>query len=976
MYPELVGPLVVALAGCLTVVLFLLLARPVLRRLAGRQLARRPADALIVVSGALLGTALIVASLVVGDSLDRSVRQAAHDVLGPVDQMARAASISQGDEAERRLSALESSPLVDGVLTVRHDLAAVTRGTGQRVRAEPRAIAFEVDFRAAAGFGGPHPSGLDVEDPGPGGVVINSNLAGELRAEVGDRVDVYLYGRPHAFRVTAVVPSTGVAGMGLGAAQNNNAFVTEGVVQSAALAAGSEPTTTVLVSNRGDVEAGAELSDRVTGAMTDALGGLEAHGVVVTQPKVEVLDNAERTSAQLGSLFLFIASFAIIAGVLLLVNVFVMLADERRGQLGMLRAIGMRRRRVTGEFALEGAAYAAVAAALGAAVGLLVGRVIVVLAVNILNNFSRDDNQLTLVFDVRWQSLFNGMASGFVLAFVAVVLTSVRIARGNIIAAIRDLPAAVGRTPRRRSTVASVAATVLFSAAAVPAIAANNGALTYLLPALAATAAVPWASRFFRPRTVVTVVALFVLGWGLVAHLVRPHIYDEASNAPYIVMGTMLSFAAVVLVTQHQRLLLRPLRPAVDRPGEGGLAVRLAVTYPTARPFRTGATLAMYCMVVMVIVLLAQISALIHAGVRTAVTDASAGWTLRADFNPSTPLPDPALVGSYRQGDVTGVVPLVAAAGYGTDPLDRWTQPLPVLAVGYSGELVDPHPALQDRLASLPDDDAAWRLPITNPSYVLVDQFYGAPGGPPGKPLEPAMVIKVTDPRSGAVSTRIIAGILEDGTAFYGTSAGEPRFPILMSNFSVRTTFGADAKLASMLLRTSPGANRASLVNELQAGFLSNSLVVTDIPAAVRNTYAANTQMFRLMQGYLAMGLVVAISGLGVVMVRSVRERRRSIGVLRALGLRARALRRAMLIESTFIALEGVAIGTALGLLTTWLLFQNSPAFAGLDASYPVAWAEISVTVGLALVGSFLATAVPARRAAAVRPALAVRVPD
>jgi len=37
--------------------------------------------------------------------------------------------------------------------------------------------------------------------------------------------------------------------------------------------------------------------------------------------------------------FLFIASFSIVAGIMLLVNIFVMLADERRGQLGMLRAV-------------------------------------------------------------------------------------------------------------------------------------------------------------------------------------------------------------------------------------------------------------------------------------------------------------------------------------------------------------------------------------------------------------------------------------------------------------------------------------------------------------------------------------------------------------------------------------------------------------------------------------------------------------
>ena len=69
-------------------------------------------------------------------------------------------------------------------------------------------------------------------------------------------------------------------------------------------------------------------------------------------------------------------------------------------------------------------------------------------------------------------------------------------------------------------------------------------------------------------------------------------------------------------------------------------------------------------------------------------------------------------------------------------------------------------------------------------------------------------------------------------------------------------------------------------------------------------------------------------------------------------------------------------MGTLLGVLTTWLLYRNSPAFETLDVAFPIAWAEIVFTVGLAFVASFVATLVPARRAAAVRPAMAVRVSD
>jgi putative ABC transport system permease protein len=80
--------------------------------------------------------------------------------------------------------------------------------------------------------------------------------------------------------------------------------------------------------------------------------------------------------------------------------------------------------------------------------------------------------------------------------------------------------------------------------------------------------------------------------------------------------------------------------------------------------------------------------------------------------------------------------------------------------------------------------------------------------------------------------------------------------------------------------------------------------------------------------------------------------------------------------ESTLLALEGVVTGTVLGVLTTWLLFQNSAAFATLDTSFPIAWVPITVTVLFTLLASLLVTARPAHRAAQVKPAVALRVAD
>jgi putative ABC transport system permease protein len=133
-------------------------------------------------------------------------------------------------------------------------------------------------------------------------------------------------------------------------------------------------------------------------------------------------------------------------------------------------------------------------------------------------------------------------------------------------------------------------------------------------------------------------------------------------------------------------------------------------------------------------------------------------------------------------------------------------------------------------------------------------------------------------------------------------------------------------------------------------------------------------QFIHLMQGYLALGLVVGIAGLGVVMVRAVRERRRQIGVLRALGFPGIAIRRAFVAESSFVAAEGILIGVALALVTAWRLVGSASFGEGLPFAIP--WGPLALLVAGTLVVSLLATAAPAQQASKIRPAVALRITD
>ncbi|MFI8931059.1 ABC transporter permease [Streptomyces sp. NPDC053474] len=114
---------------------------------------------------------------------------------------------------------------------------------------------------------------------------------------------------------------------------------------------------------------------------------------------------------------------------------------------------------------------------------------------------------------------------------------------------------------------------------------------------------------------------------------------------------------------------------------------------------------------------------------------------------------------------------------------------------------------------------------------------------------------------------------------------------------------------------------------------------------------------------YALLGLAIVIAVLGVVntLALSVVERTREIGLLRAIGLARRQLRRMIRLESVVIAVFGAVLGLALGLV--WgVSMQQVLALQGLKA-FAVPWSTIvAVVVGSVVVG-IVAALLPALRA-------------
>jgi putative ABC transport system permease protein len=942
------------LVALLAIPFVVILARSVLvRRLATRHTTRRPVEALLVIVGSLLGTAIITGSFVVGDTINRSIRAVAYDQLGPIDETVTV-PITQGEEIRARFADLRGAH-TDGVLTFTTAPAAVV-ATGRNGGTQPRAQLLEVDFAAARRFGGdPAATGIAGATPAEGRAAITADLANRLGLRVGSKLRSFASGGSVELTVDRVLPRRGVAGYWpIDARQQSyNVFVAPGTIERLTGAAvpgapAEPPRQVVAISNEGGVEDGAAGTAAVTRAADRSLVGSDAR---VQPVKQDVLDRADKAGQSLSQLYFTIGMFAVAAGILLLVNVFVMLADERRSELGMLRAVGMRRRTLVAALATEGWMYAVLASTLGALLGIGFGRLIAWRADTILTS-GREVNALHLTFTFDWSTVLTGFAVGLAVATGTILLASVRIARVNIIQAIRDITVAPRRRPRRRMAWLGATAVVLGILLTIAGFTRPDQYGVMTGPMLVMVGSAPWLARQLPARAVYTWVSVAVMVWA-VACFVPLAALDATIEIPlFLVQGLALTAAAVYLVTAYLDSIGHLL-------GDRGssLAIRLGLAYPLARRFRTAMTIGMFAIIVLTLVYMSEISFMFRGRTDDIARNLSGGFGVELVSNPNSPASAAKLA---ALPGVTRVAPLGYTTAEFTTP-SRGRTPWPVTGIGT--ELADAPPHLRDR-GGYASDRAAWAAVARDHGLMIVDDFFlQVAGGPAEKAAHVGDRVVIRDPQTGRQDAFRVAAIAENDLLGSGAFVAQSALADVFGDRAVPSRFFVAA------------AHPDATVRRIRADFVTNGADADTVHRVVATAVSQNSAFFTLMQQFVGAGLLIAVAGVGVIMFRAVRERRREVGVLRSLGFPPRSVARTFVFEAGVVATIGVALGVVIAMAACYVLAISGADFAS-GFTFGIPLGEVAMIVAIALVPALLAALVPARLASHIEPARALRIHD
>jgi putative ABC transport system permease protein len=968
--------LVVVLALAAGAVSVLALRNLVFLKIGLRNIPRRRGRSALIVLGLMLGTTIIAAALLTGDTMATAVRATVVKSLGATDETVTAGTDAEvtGDlaiEAPKPYFATSTAVGAVDAAATRLPVDAVMAAIIEPVAAQnadagrtlPRLTLFAPDASRANAFG----LG-EVADLGAGEVLLNERAASELGAEPGSDVAVLAGDRLLAARVAAVGSYRGTT--------------TDGPAVLVSLATAQQvldrpgQANYVLVSNTGGDTSGAGASSTVEPALDKALAvmGLDAQAA-----KQDGLATADATGNTFVQLFTTFGSFSMAAGILLIFLIFVMLAAERRPEMGMARAVGTQRRHLVQTFLYEGAAYDIAAAAVGAVLGIGVSYVMVKAVAAAFT-----DEDLHLAYSLSGRSLVIAYAMGVLLTLVVVTVSAWRVSRLNIVSAIRDLPESdEGGHHRRR-----IALTVLGMVVGVLMAASGAASQVYMPWMLGVSITILCLVALVRQlggseRTAFTFGGLFlVILWLLPLGTFDP-LFGEMSMdfSIWIVGGLIIVIAATWLVTYNADILLRAASWLASPFKSMRPVAKMAVAYPLRSRFRTGVTLAMFMLVVFTLVTGSTIpSAFVNAF--NNVDTFGGGYDLRVSTAPAAAVTDlkvelPATVAS----DITATgaqsfVPVEAKQdgtgraferyplrGLDRAFLDHTTYGFSALARGYD------------------TPEQVWAALAADPSLAVVDAFVAPRRDKWGFAVAPAFTlsgfyiedgtfepirVSLRDPLSGISSTLTVVGVLSDNV------------PFSMSGIAVSQAalapFGDRALPTVHHFAVRDGADAEAVAKAVEASLLRRGAEAETYQQILDDAVGANMLFIRLVQGFMGLGLVVGVAALGVISARAVVERRQQLGMLRAIGFQPEMVRRTLLAETSIVALTAIVVGTVLGLVLSYNVIADARTQLGYgDIQFAVPWLNLGLIFTAVILAALLTTVVSALRATRIYPAEALR---
>ncbi len=960
--------MIVPLLGIIAVVVALVLIdacrNKILFRIGCRNIFRRKTNTIIVILGLMIATAIISSSFGVGDTMDSMVEDEIYSEWQHTDVTVF------NTTTEGRLVPIPSNTyqnLSSDILEIEN-----VRGVSGEVHgslpvlnpesrlSEPSARVIGMDFDEGEGFGDFYKDGESFEpELDEGEIFIDTRLAEELEAERGDELVLFTVGSPTGgiYTVREVIDNKGRAAL------RGSRKIIMSLPDAQAAFSLPDQINYIRVTSIGGVEDGIEYSDQIFADIEQLLKEDPEYSVLEARGnKNRVLQDFKENMSQFTDIFFIFGTFSIIAGIVLAVNIFVMLGEERKSEMGMSRAIGMKRGHLRRVFSYEGMIYAAAASFVGIFVGVGLTYVIFYLLEDIFATFGGDVSLLNY-FTFTAESMILAFALGFLLTMGTIFFSVTRISKLNIVRAIRDIPEPPVSKKSKKVFYMAMAGLIIGGLLTL----LGTGADQLWLPVTGISLIIigigTVVRRWVGDRAAYTGVGVFLLIWWLVPlEALDPFEGYTAGLEMFILSGLFMVTAGVLIVMLNGHLLTGGMEK-LCRSETGFKAVVLsAISHPLKEKFRTGMTIFIFALIIFAITVMGMIVGIFDTNIDRMIEEESGGYEIMGftgqdqfidDIHQEIINNDNLDYGDFNKIDSAyrGSVRMVGDEG----------EPIRDSVIGIDRNFVNNNTfGMSDFIDEYESVDEVWEAVLSDPDLVITNAPVDDDFGPPGeRTVELGSTVTFIDHEDRPQEKKVIGFMDQSVISGY-----------FMSKDTVERDFNITLN-SLFFFDIDENVDPDELGRELNREFIQYGFRTVVIDTIIREALSATYMFFDLFSGYMGLGLVVGIAGLGIISLRAVHERRLEIGMMRAIGFKRKMIRYAFLIENSFITIIGIVLGSSLGIAIGWLLWYDG--FRPMGWDFSITWGSI-LTIGVIAYIAMLLTAIPsAHKASKVSPAEALR---
>jgi len=480
-------------------------------------------------------------------------------------------------------------------------------------------------------------------------------------------------------------------------------------------------------------------------------------------------------------------------------------------------------------------------------------------------------------------------------------------------------------------------------------------------------------------RAAMTVAAAFNLAWILLPFTLLNQATDNVSIA-FVLVGVILVGSGILIAVFNVSETLRAVLRRANR-GAGRPVLKTAISYPMDRRFRTGMTVAMFALILFMVTLISMLQGLQAASLDSFVRQQSGGYDVIAYTTTYGEIPnfrqrlqenfsESLFAGGWNGTSSASVMPakVQAVGGNRTYDYTLWgvdnflIQSNQYDFTSFLPSYINESSGMRESLVTR---EQVWLSLRYNHTLAIVDRTAAGPNQfvPDESRLRvaPGDRIRAFDAAGRGVNLTIV-GVLEQALQF--TSG------VFVDQSVVRGVFPVQERYTAYFFQMAPGVDVGAFRTDLERTFFVYGLRTIDIREQIGQAFGASQEVLTLMQAYLGIGLLVGIAGLAVITLRAVVERRTQIGALRAIGFTRAMVLSTFLIEIALIAVLGIGIGVALGIVLSYKIYIVY--FADIVV-FSVPWPNLALIVGVASVAAVASAAQPAIRASRIPPAEALR---